>query len=245
MNVSFILKGEKMKKIILVLVLIVGLSYASDTTSVEDSAMINYGGKLYDKWFSVMPDATKPSSTHPSYKGGKQTGNTTWRCKECHGWDGKGVNGAYSKGSHFTGIKGVDAYAGKSLKEIVTVLKDDTHALKGILGEKEFTALSMFISKGLVDTASDIDMKTKKVKGDLIAGGKLFNGICASCHGLDGKMINFKEPPKEVFVGDAARDNPWETLHKIRFGHPGSNMTSLFVLPKESQLDILAYIQTL
>ena len=234
-----------MKKIVLILVLFIGFVYASDTTSLKDSSMINYGGQLYDKWFNVMQGAIKPSATHPSYTGGKKKGNTTWRCKECHGWDGKGVNGAYSKGSHFTGIKGVDAYTGKNLKEIVSILKNDTHALKNILGEKEFTALAMFVSKGLVDSSSDINMKTKKVKGDVVAGGKLYNGICSSCHGINGKKINFKEAPKEVFVGDAARGNPWETLHKIRFGHPGTNMTSLFVLPKQSQLDILAYIQSL
>ncbi len=232
-----------MKKLLLCLVILFSVVNA-DNSSIEESAQLNYGGQLYDKWFAVMDNAQKPKETHPSYTG-KKSGNTTWRCKECHGWDGKGVNGAYSKGSHFSGIKGVDAYVGKSLKEIITVLKNDTHALKNTLGEKEFVALAMFVSKGLVDSSSFINMKTKKVKGDVVAGGKLYNGVCASCHGINGKMINFKEAPKEVFVGDSTRSNPWEVLHKIRFGHPGSNMTSLFVLPEQSQIDILSYIQTL
>ena len=26
------------------------------------------------------------------------------------------------------------------------------------------------------------------------------------------------------YMGDTSNENPWETLHKIRFGHPGSKM---------------------
>lgn len=236
-------KGKNMRKLLLGILLLFGLSYADNT--IEESVQLNYGGQLYDKWFAVMPNAKKPTTTHTSYRGDNRKGNTTWRCKECHGWDYKGVNGAYSKGSHHSGIKGVDAYAGKSLREIIKIITNDTHALKNILGKKEINALALFISKGQIDSFGFIDMKTKKVTGDKIAGGKLFNGICAGCHGVDGKMINFKEAPKEVYVGDTTRNNPWETLHKIRFGHPGSVMTSLFVLPMQSQVNILSYIQDL
>jgi thiosulfate dehydrogenase len=232
-----------MKNILLCMLLLVGVSYAKDN-SVDESSQINYGGQLYDKWFKVMPGAKKPTSTHKSYQGKKQ-GNTTWRCKECHGWDYKGVNGAYAKGSHFSGIKGVNEYAGKDIKDIKKVILNDTHGFKNIFGEKEINSLALFISKGQIDTSSFIDMKTKKVTGDKIAGAKLYNGICASCHGMNGDQINFKEAPTEIYVGDAARGNPWETLHKIRFGHPGSFMTSLFILPEQSQIDILSYIVTL
>ena len=233
-----------MRILLLSVMLLFSFSCASNE-SIEQSAQLNYGGQLYDKWFGVMPNAKKPVSTHSAYQGDNRKGNTTWRCKECHGWDYKGVNGAYSKGSHHSGIKGVDAYSGKSLRDIVKVITNDTHALKNILGKKEINALALFVSKGQINSTAFINMKTKKVTGDKIAGGKLFNGICAGCHGNNGKKINFKEAPKEVYVGDATRSNPWETLHKIRFGHPGSAMPSLFVLPEQSQIDILSYIQDL
>ena len=42
-----------------------------------------------------------------------------------------------------------------------------------------------------------------------------------------------------------ARENPWEALHKIRFGQPGVPMVALVVLKVEDQIDILAYTQTL
>ncbi|GAB4564612.1 MAG: hypothetical protein Tsb0017_24680 [Geothermobacteraceae bacterium] len=45
-----------------------------------------------------------------------------------------------------------------------------------------------------------------------------------------------------------ARKNPQETLHKIRFGHPGSDMPSMVVdagLGEKQISDLLAYTQTL
>ncbi len=233
-----------MGKVLISMLLLLGMAFAGND-SVEQSAQLNYGGQLYDKWFAVMPNAKKPTTTHSAYQGDNRKGNTTWRCKECHGWDYKGVNGAYSKGSHHSGIKGIEAYSGKSLSKIVKVLTNDTHAYKNVLGKKEINALALFVSKGQVDSTSFIDMKTKKVKGDKIHGAKLYNAICAGCHGRDGKIYNFKKLPKEVYVGDVSRDNPWEILHKIRYGHPGSAMTSLFVLPQQYQVDILSYIQDL
>jgi len=233
-----------MGKLLISILLLLGVTFASGD-AVEQSSQLNYGGQLYDKWFEVMPDAKKTTTTHPSYQGDNRKGNTTWRCKECHGWDYKGASGAYSKGSHYSGIKGIQDYSGKSLSQIVKVLTNDTHAYEDILSIKEIDALSVFVSIGQVDSTSFINMKTKKVAGDKIHGAKLYNAICAGCHGKDGKMYNFKKLPKEVYVGDVSRDNPWEILHKIRFGHPGSAMTSLFVLPQQYQIDILAYIQDL
>ncbi len=54
---------------------------------------ISRGGQLYDKWWAVI-EADAPKTTHPAYPAaGKKKGSTTWRCKECHGWDYKGRDG--------------------------------------------------------------------------------------------------------------------------------------------------------
>ena len=47
------------------------------------------------------------------------------------------------------------------------------------------------------------------------------------------------------FVGTFGASNPWEALHKIRFGQPGVPMVALTVLEVEDRVDILAYTQTL
>ncbi|MHC5004711.1 MAG: hypothetical protein ACYTJ0_16480, partial [Planctomycetota bacterium] len=65
------------------------------------------GGMIYDKWWAVLA-LPEPEGDHPLYPpDGPRSGSTTWRCKECHGWDYKGADGAYSSGSHYTGIPGV------------------------------------------------------------------------------------------------------------------------------------------
>ncbi|MCP4248432.1 MAG: hypothetical protein GY778_15400, partial [bacterium] len=67
------------------------------------------GGLLWDKWW-VVNGAPAPGTDHPLWARqvtNTRTGSTTWRCKECHGWDYKGAAGAYGSGSHYTGFGGV------------------------------------------------------------------------------------------------------------------------------------------
>jgi len=76
--------------------------------------VIAEGGRLYDKWWSEL-ELKEPRETHPAYPTiGKKRDASTWRCKECHGWDYKGKDGAYGKGSHFTGIPEIRSYVGTS-----------------------------------------------------------------------------------------------------------------------------------
>jgi thiosulfate dehydrogenase len=230
-----------MKKLILAIVFLCGALYAG-SYSIEDSKQISVGGQLYDNWYGLK-GVEAPEGTNPAYTG-KKTGATTWRCKECHGWDLKGAAGGYSSGSHFTGIKGITAYRDANLKDIVAILKDDIHQYGTLMSDAELTAIATFVSKAQIDTPF-IDMKTKRVTGDAIAGGVVFQATCAKCHGLDGKLMNFKKLPKEVFIGDAVRGNPQEATHKVRFGHPGTDMTSFFVFKDSLIADILAYAQDL
>ena len=231
-----------MKKIFFAAVFLLGAVYAN-AASAQENALISAGGQMYDKWYSIK-GVKPPKGNHPSYVG-KKKGASTWRCKECHGWDLKGATGAYSKGSHYTGIKGLQAYKNGSVKDIVAILKNDKHQYGPLMSDAELTAIATFVAKTQVDTDPYINLKTKKVTGDLMAGSAVFAGVCAKCHGLDGKTINFKEAPKEVYVGDAVRDNPWEALHKVRFGHPGTQMPALFGYSLKSAIDVLSYAQTL
>ena len=60
------------------------------------------GGQLYDTWWKVagVKDTTPPAGNNPDYARttGTQQGPATWRCKECHGWDYRGRDGAYQSG---------------------------------------------------------------------------------------------------------------------------------------------------
>lgn len=207
---------------------------------------ISRGGQLYDKWWYVI-EADEPEDTHPSYPAdGKQSGATTWRCKECHGWDYKGVDGAYGKGSHYTGITGVRGVEGVDPASIIEIIKDDTHRYtEEMMPAGAMEKLALFLSFGQIDMDQYIDRATKKARGNELRGAQYYQTICANCHGFDGKDMNFADEDEPEYVGTIGVDNPWEALHKIRFGQPGVGMVSLSVLAVQDQVDILAYTQTL
>jgi thiosulfate dehydrogenase len=84
----------------------------------------------------------------------KRSGADTWRCKECHGWDYKGADGAYGSGSHATGFVGVFASKDKPASEIVAALKGSTnpgHDFSAYLDEASLNDLAVFITQALID----------------------------------------------------------------------------------------------
>ncbi len=96
-----------------------------------------------------------------------------------------------------------------------------------------------------------INLTTKAATGDSALGKALYEdtgatgGQCITCHGADGRTILFHDGVDGV--GNLALDNPWEILHKIRFGHPGSAMPSTVDkdLTTQNAVDILTHTQTL
>lgn len=217
--------------------------HAHDMTNVWDIAR---GGQLYDNWMEVM-EVDAPEGTHPAYPAtGKQEGPGTWRCKECHGWDYMGVAGGYSKGSHYTGIKGVRGVAGIEPEKLHDIIMNKTHGFtEAMMPHSAMEKLALFLSQGQIDVDKYIDRKTKVARGNAGRGAGFYQNICAVCHGFDGKTMNFGDDKAPEFVGTVAADNPWEALHKIRFGQPGVGMVALSVLPIQDLVDILAYTQTL
>jgi thiosulfate dehydrogenase len=114
-----------------------------------------------------------------------------------------------------------------------------------MLPDQAVERLARFVSAGQVDVGPYIDRATKKAKGDVNRGAGLYQTVCAVCHGFDGKMINFGTKEQPEFVGTVGQDNPWEMLHKIRYGDPGEAMPALVGLAVQDQVDVLAYTQTL
>lgn len=220
---------------------------ADETNELTELWQIANGGKIYDNWASTLMTSL-PSKTHPSYPAaGKKKGGDTWRCKECHGWDYKGKDGAYASGSHYTGIIGVRSMIGKPAADIKKIIRNKTHGYtKSMIPEIALENLVTFLSRGQIEMAQYIDYGTKAALGDPDNGARFYQSICAICHGFDGKSINFKPTSSEPeYIGTVASANPWETLHKIRNGQPGVPMVALSVLDIQDQLDILSYAQTL
>jgi thiosulfate dehydrogenase len=105
-----------------------------------------------------------------------------------------------------------------------------------------------FIKEGIIDESQLIDDASKTPIGaDLGRGQVRFSSVCAVCHGGDGTQINFGTPGEPEYVGTVAVDNPWEFLHKVRFGQPGTAMPSGIASGWSVQdaVDVLGYARTL
>jgi len=210
------------------------------------------GGRLYDNWVKVLGVDT-PKGNQALWA--KQTTNTragldTWRCKECHGWDYKGVDGAYGSGSHKTGFKGVMGVAGKDPSAILAILKGSAnpdHNFSALMNDQALTDLALFLNKYLMDSADLIKADKSLLSGNATAGKANYDGNCTECHGPQGLGINWADQVAPQYVGFLAKDNPWEVLHKIRFGQPGEKMPPMETvgLKKAELADLLAYSQSL
>ncbi len=215
-----------------------------------DPESIAKGGALYDKWWKISESASEPSGDHPLWSiqsTNTRSGSSTYRCKECHGWDYQGEDGAYSKGSHFTGFPNIlAAVEDKSKSQIIKDLEsNDKHIVPLGLNEADLDNLADFLNEGLVDNRDYINYDTKKVIGANLANGKqLYNKSCAACHGTNGQLILIEDTES---VASLANGNPWEILHKIRFGQPGTPMPSGVANGWSTQdaVDVLGYAQTL
>lgn len=226
-------------------------AYEDDSRSILGSDLKEFwhivrGGKLYDKWWEEL-ELEVPNNSHPAYPAtGKQKGPATWRCKECHGWDYKGNEGAYASGSHATGIIGLREMAGIDPEIIQMIIMDDTHRyFRDLIPRSATQKIALFVSKGQIDMDVYIDRKTKTAIGDPRRGARFYHTVCAVCHGIDGKLINFGDEKKPEYLGTVGVNNPWEVLHKIRFGQPGMGMVALTMMDVKDQVDILSYVQTL
>ncbi len=218
------------------------VTLVAEATADETLSSIVRGGRLYDNWQSETRSPV-PAEPHPAYPAGSAyaaSPEVNWRCKECHGWDYLGRNGAYSKGDHYTGIKGISGMAGADPDKIIAILTDETHGYGGLLADRDLRALANFVSQGQVYMDRFIDRASRLAKGDKTRRQSYYITICATCHGRGGLKIRTMPP-----LGYVAKENPWEALHKILNGHPAENMPALRVIDMSILVDVLAYVQTL
>ena len=212
---------------------------------------VTEGGRLYDKWWEAI-GADKPEGDHPLWatqSTSKTSGADTWRCKECHGWDYRGADGAYGSGSHFTGFKGVLGAKEMSAEDLTAWLsgvKNPDHDFSSQLSEAQLGMLASFIKSGTVDVSTYVNAD-KTVNGDSQHGAALFGAVCVRCHGADGKILNFGDESEPEFVGTVATENPWEAFHKSSVGQPGTDMPAglNFGWSLQDIADLVAYLQTL
>lgn len=216
------------------------LAYVQSLPSPNVAASIANGARLYDDWMAVT--GNRQAAPHPAYPPNARYANVptvTWRCKECHGADYKGNQGQYASGNHATGIKGIRGMAGADPEKIMAVLRARTHLFGAVLKYRDLQDVALFVSKGQVDMDSFIDPQTRQARGDAKRGEVFYQTICVGCHGREGRFT------AKRFLGNRARQDPWEAMHAIFNGHPDDNMPALRELDPKVVTDILAYAQSL
>ena len=76
--------------------------------------------------------------------------------------------------------------------------------------------MAAFVSRGQVDVAKYVDLKTRKVvAGNANRGREIFQTTCAACHGFYGRLLNWGEKDEPAYIGTEAKSAPDEVLHKI------------------------------
>ena len=191
----------------------------------SEDMRISRGGQLYDNWWKTTTTTVKPVDNHPLWSQqnvNKRKGYSTYRCKECHGWDYKGKDGAYAKGSHYTGFSGVyEASQKKSVQELEGALKGSTnkeHDFSRYLSKEDISDLALFLKKGLINTDRYLDKKgnpivtridepilipfgTKEIT--INQDGSIFGGAEIDQEALGQlKIVNFNNPHALVKEGE-------------------------------------------
>jgi len=242
-----------------------GKTYATDTTPYQ-RADLTRGGRLFDNWMKekgVTPTAMNPG--YPLTKGTSKSITASWRCNECHGWDYRGVDGAYATGSHFTGVQGLLVAQGDPPEEIFAFVQGGSEA-KGMTAfgvnqsftDEDIWDIVKFIKEGMVDLSGRIDLATgKPITGDAAAGKELYekglpgtdsHQTCTYCHGSDGRRINFHTAPQAPEYLGSVVESPFQFTHHVRFGYSGGVLMPAYHdrgWTVDNVMDVLAYVQTL
>ena len=112
---------------------------------VEVSGSVSEGGLLYDKWWKAagVDEPAGDQALWATQSTNERDGSTTWRCKECHGWDYLGADGAYSSGSHFTGFTGAYDSMAMSDGDLLAILDGSANS------DHDFSAMGECIARQL------------------------------------------------------------------------------------------------
>lgn len=191
--------------------------------SVTDVWAMARGGQLYDNWMAVV-EADPPKQTHPAYPAtGKKKGATTWRCKECHGWDYKGVDGAYAKGSHFTGIKGVRGVAGMDPEKLHSIIMNKTHGFtEQMLPHSAMEKLALFLTAvSSIQTATS-SVRTKRHVATRGTARPYSRRYAPSVTVLTEPRLTSSRSRRRNMSAPCASPTPGKRCTRSALGNPGS-----------------------
>lgn len=237
---------------------------AADKIQTADAIL---GAQYYDNMFDRIFVTEGPAETHPLWPATQpsKAGGETWRCKNCHGWDYKGSEGAYGdpNSDNYTGIEGIlghveenrsnpadlycviragNASVGADHSQVEALIAEGARTGITVDADQAMWDLTAFLIQGVIDTTPYIAPNGGIIGGDPTNGKALYPSSCGgvTCHTSDGSKF-----ADDVGLGAIAGENPWEFLHKARFGDPHDQRMPAFesLLSIEEILNIATYAQ--
>lgn len=163
--------------------------------------------------------------------------------------DGKSLYAKNCASCH--GVKGEPTAMGKNLKPFPA---RNHRAIANLVGRDELRRIITYGVKGTAMTPKKyaldpleieavIDyIRTFDYKPDLANGKKRFKAVCSTCHGIDGRAQTGVGAKNLVY----SKLNLEEIVHTMRYGRPGTLMTSKrHQLSNPDIADIADYVYTL
>src|SRR5690606_18626093 len=154
-------------------------------------------------------------------------------------WDYSGSHDPAVDGKSLLGL------AGTAPGQIARAIRGAPHGFTARqLPDDALASLAAFISQGTDPQSAVLDAHGRST-GDAARGRGAYEGICASCHQLDGMAYVSAEEGDRPSLGWIARHKPTQALHKLRNGQPGSDMVATRFMGDRAVADLMAYIQGL
>ena len=135
----------------------------------------------------------------------------------------------------------------EDIRDALSGINNPDHNFEQYIGKIALEDLVAFLKTKPVNLNRFIDRETGKIYGEEQNGFFLYRANCASCHGYDGAFMLISIDGKDNYLSDLAFEDPWRMFHKIRFGHPDSEMPAMEEenWSLQNVADVLVYLRTL
>jgi len=225
---------------------------------IQDAIAPNYykGGLVWDNY----------TKTDAGGAGNAPTNKDFVRCKACHGWDGRGLEGGYVRRTanatrpnptatigNLSSVMGSVVVAdvahsgGRAITDESQAMPDYTTA-GGLTAKQVADVVAYLNSAPKITDHATLDITTNPVTytfsgTDAAAGATRYTANCAGCHGADGMNIAIGTGGLGDYFSSDGKYS--EGFHKIIYGIANTPMSRKAVgnLTSQEAADILTYIQ--
>lgn len=122
-------------------------------------------------------------------------------------------------------FKGLGHLVGKNPRIVETAIRDKVHGYTAEqISNEVLKRLAISVTRGQYDIDHFVEHRTSRALGNASLGERIFQNVCAACHGFDGKAINVKTEDNPEFIGSVSIAIPCEALLLLTTRKRGSHV---------------------